>query len=148
MSGGCLWLLGPLYEPFMKAHYILYVRDQESSTRFYSVVLERKPVLHVPGMTEFALSEGCILGLMPEQGIHRLLADAIPAPKAATAPAFPKAELYLHVDNPAAAHARALSAGARELSGLQLRSWGHLVTYCQDPDGYVLAFASAVEPGS
>ncbi len=31
--------------------------------------------------------------------------------------------------------------GARELSGLEKRSWGDLAAYSLDPDGYVLAFA-------
>ena len=41
----------------MKSHFILYVQDQTKSTAFYSEVLAMKPALHVPGMTEFALSD-------------------------------------------------------------------------------------------
>ena len=38
----------------------------------------------------------------------------------------------------------ALAAGAKELSPMGLRSWGHLAAYCLDPDGHVLAFAMGV----
>ncbi len=39
----------------MKANFILYVADQEKSTEFYSRVLNQKPQLNVPGMTEFEI---------------------------------------------------------------------------------------------
>ncbi|NUQ54781.1 MAG: glyoxalase, partial [Dehalococcoidia bacterium] len=54
---------------------------------------------------------------------------------------IPRAELYLVVDDPAACHARALAAGAVELSPLAARDWGDEAAYSQDPDGHVLAFA-------
>ena len=126
--------------------FVLYVADQERSTSFYSRVLGREPSLCVSGMTEFPLVDGSSLGLMPEAGIKRLLGDALPDP--ASAAGIPRAELYLLVDDPEAYHARALSAGARELSGLAKRDWGDRVAYCLDPDGHVLAFAErgAVRP--
>lgn len=127
------------------SHLILYVADQARSTAFYSAVLGLAPRLHVPGMTEFELAGGAVLGLMPESGIRRLLGDALPDP--ADARGVPRAELYLVVDDPRAFHARALSAGARELSPLLPRSWGHRAAYSLDPDGHVLAFASD-EPGA
>jgi hypothetical protein len=37
--------------------------------------------------------------------------------------------------------ARAVAAGAREISGLEPRDWGHDVAYALDADGHVLAFA-------
>ena len=55
-----------------------------------------------------------------------------------------KACRSLLVERPADCHARALAAGARELSPLALRNWGHEVAYSLDPDGHVLAFAAAV----
>ncbi|MBX3216829.1 MAG: hypothetical protein KF850_32645 [Labilithrix sp.] len=122
-----------------RAHVILYVRDQAASARFYAEVLATAPTLDVPGMTELPLGAGCVLGLMPEAGIRRLLGDAIPDP--AQAGGVPRAELYLMVDDPAAYHARALAAGARELSGLAVRAWGHVAAYSADADGHVLAFA-------
>lgn len=111
----------------MIAYLILYVRDQDQSTKFYSAVLDQEPHLYVPGMTEFKVSETCVLGLMPEAGIKRLLGDSILDP--AIANGTPRAELYLRVDDPEAFHLRAIKMGARELSGLEKRSWGDLVTY-------------------
>lgn len=122
------------------SHFIVYVSDQDASTRFYAAALGIAPRLHVPGMTEFELPGGGVLGLMPEAGIRRLLGDALPDP--APARGVPRCELYLVVDDAAAAHARALAAGAVELSPLQPRSWGHHAAYALDPDGHVLAFAA------
>jgi uncharacterized protein len=121
------------------AHFILYVRDQAASRDFYAKVLDRRPTLDVPGMTELELTGGAVLGLMPEAGITRLLGDAV-EPSRLRDPG--RAELYLVVDDPAAHHARALACGARELSPLGARDWGHVVAYSLDADGYVLAFAA------
>ena len=126
-------------EFIQRAHFILYVKDQYASARFYEEVLDTKPTLHVPGMTEFRLGKECVLGLMPEAGIKRLLGESLPDP--AHAKAAPRAELYLVVGDAAASHSRALGAGARELSPLLPRDWGHGVAYSLDPDGHVLAFA-------
>jgi uncharacterized protein len=119
---------------------ILYVEDQARSRDFYAAALGREPRMHVPGMTEFELGLGCVLGLMPVAGIRRLLGDTLPDP--ATAAGIPRAELYLHSADPDSAHRRALAAGARELSGIARRAWGDTAAYSLDPDGHVLAFAS------
>lgn len=127
----------------MKSHFILYVVDQELSTKFWSRVLDRKPRLNVPGMTEFELDAATTLGLMPTSGISRLLGDRLPKPAVGAETA--KAEVYLLVGDAGAYHARAIGNGARELSMLQPRDWGDEVAYSLDPDGYVLAFAQARE---
>ena len=119
------------------AHFILYVADQAASTAFYAKVLDAPPTLNVPGMTEFALPGGAVLGLTPEAGIKQLLGDALPDPT--TASGIPRAELYLVVEDAVAFHKRALAAGARELSGVEDRDWGHRVGYTLDPDGHVVA---------
>lgn len=121
------------------SHFILYVADQARSAAFYQSVLGIPPRLDVPGMTEFDLPGGAVLGLMPEAAIQRLLGAAIPDPAAAHG--VPRAELYLLVPEPAAMLRRALAAGARELSPLQPRNWGHTAAYTLDRDGHVLAFA-------
>ena len=128
----------------MKAHFILYVSDQERSTAFYSTVLEKVPELNVPGMTEFRLSESAVLGLMPETGIANLLGSKIIHP--ALAKGVPRSELYLVVEDAVGYHARSLAAGAREVSPFLSRDWGHDVAYSLDPDGHVLAFASTADP--
>jgi Glyoxalase/Bleomycin resistance protein/Dioxygenase superfamily len=122
-----------------RVHFILYVADQRCSTSFWTAVLDRQPSLDVPGMTEFALAQGAVLGLMPEAGIRGLLGPQLPDP--ATARGIPRSEVYLVVSDPAAYHRRALAAGAVELSTLTLRSWGDTVAYSIDQDGHVLAFA-------
>jgi catechol 2,3-dioxygenase-like lactoylglutathione lyase family enzyme len=126
----------------MRAHFILFVRDQARSRAFYARVLERAPRLDVPGMTELELGPGAVLGLMPEVSITRLLEGRV-EPGAARGVA--RAELYLHVDDVAAWHTRALAAGATELSPPAPRSWGHEASYVADPDGHVVAFARALE---
>ena len=120
-------------------HLILYVRDQTAATAFWRAVLDRQPVLDEPGMTEFTLGNQVVLGLMPEAGIRTLLG---PLPDPGAARGIPRAEIYLVVANPAGCHARALAAGATELSPLARRSWGNDVAYSLDPDGHVVAFAA------
>ena len=128
----------------MNPLFILFVRDQELSAAFYKSALGSTPVLDVPGMTEFSLYGSAGLGLMPETGIRRLLGPGLPDP--ATAHGTPRSELYLVVDDPAACHARALAAGATELSPLAERPWGDLAAYCLDPDGHIVAFAGRLPP--
>ena len=124
----------------MISHFILYVRDQAASTRFYAHVLGIEPRLNVPGMTEFILLSGAVLGIMPIGSISDLLGAALPDLRRGSR--IPRAELYLLVDDPAAHHQRALRAGAIELSPLTPRDWGHTVAYSLDADGHVLAFAN------
>jgi hypothetical protein len=123
-----------------RAHFILYVSDQRRSTSFWTAVLDRPPSLDVPGMTEFPVAEGAVLGLMPEAGIRQLLGSGLPDPAAGRG--IPRSEVYLVVRDPADHHRRAVAAGAVELSAPALRSWGDTVAYSLDPDGHVLAFAS------
>lgn len=122
------------------SHFILYVRDQDASAAFYEKLLDMRPSLHVPGMTEFVLGDHCILGLMPEKGIKRLLGESIRDPE--TTNGISRAELYLQVPNPNDFLSRAEELGARLLSPLQTRNWGDEAGYISDPDGHVIAFAA------
>jgi catechol 2,3-dioxygenase-like lactoylglutathione lyase family enzyme len=122
-----------------RSHTILFVSDQHASARFYEAVLGIAPTLDVPGMTEIPLSGGSVLGLMPEAGITKLLGPAIDPSRAA---GVARAELYLVVDAPETYLARAIAAGAEELSPVLPRDWGYVAGYCRDPDRHVLAFAS------
>jgi RimJ/RimL family protein N-acetyltransferase/catechol 2,3-dioxygenase-like lactoylglutathione lyase family enzyme len=127
----------------MRSHFILYVNDQERSTRFFRELLGYPPTLDVPGMTEFVLNSGSVLGLMPAGGIVQLLGNAIRDPRAAEG--TPRAELYLVAPDAHLLQARALAAGGRELSPVSARDWGHRVGYVADPDGHVLGFAEITE---
>lgn len=126
----------------MKVHIILYVSGQEISTQFYKSVLEIDPSLDVPGMTEFELPGGTMLGLMPETGIKSLLGESIPDP--ARGHGIPRAELYLEVEDASSYHNRVLKNGGEELSPLLYRDWGSEVAYSMDLDGHILAFSQKV----
>jgi uncharacterized protein len=125
------------------AMFIIYVSDQQASRDFYVTVLGEKPILDVPGMTEFSLTDGSSFGLMPETGIQRLLGDVLPDPAFATGRL--RAEIYLVVDDPQQCLQRAVEAGAQLLSECQDRNWGHLAGYCLDGDGHVLGFGAPLE---
>ncbi len=122
----------------MKVHFILYVHDQQIATDFYSFVLASVPRLNFPGMTEFELNDGTVLGLMPATSATRLLSRSVDVSQLSYNPC---AEIYMIVDDPAEFHQRALSAGAVEISPLTIRDWGHEAAYSIDISGHVLAFA-------
>lgn len=131
--------------PIDKSHFILFVRDQAASAAFYRQVLRAEPTLDVPGMTAFELGPGCVLGLMPASGIARILSGAVDPAEAGHQP---RSELYLEVPDPSAWQARAAGAGGRALGPPAARAWGHLVAYCRDPDGHLIAFAKPLDaPG-
>src|SRR5258708_5338798 len=98
----------------MEVEFILYVADQERSKIFYSQILNKEPSLDVPGMTEFLLDEKVKLGLMPEQGINKILNGKTPHPN--TGNGIPRCELYLKVGNVALCYQNALNAGAKSIS--------------------------------
>lgn len=122
-----------------KTHIILYVSDQKTVISFYSQVLQREPILDVPGMTEFELSPACVLGLMPENGIAKIISPPMPHP--ASGSGIPRCELYLYVDNVEEACNTAQQHGAQIISLTALRNWGDTACYLSDPDGHVVAFA-------
>lgn len=118
---------------------ILYVKDQQVSMGFYAQLFRQTPDLHVPGMTEFKLAENCKLGLMPNQGIARILSGKIPHPDEGNG--IPRCELYFYVDNVILESDHAISIGARLISPVEDRDWGDKVCYFADPDGHIIAFA-------
>lgn len=118
---------------------ILFVQDQKVSTEFYSKLFNRNPELDVPGMTEFRVFENGYIGLMPNNGIAKIIADNSPHPQLGTG--IPRCELYLLVDDAAKAYHHAISIGAKIISPLQDRDWGDIAGYVADPDGHIIAFA-------
>lgn len=125
------------------AIFILFVQNQEKSRNFYREVLDLEPSLDVPGMTEFAISETAKLGLMPEEGISRILEGRIPHPQLAGG--APRSELYLYVEHPDAYFSRLEATGGRQVSPGAVRNWGDYVAYGTDPDGHLVAFAEKRE---
>jgi predicted enzyme related to lactoylglutathione lyase len=118
---------------------ILYVADQQRSSKFYRSVLGKEPLLDVPGMTEFELNEKTLLGLMPEAGIEKILGDKVPAPS--TGKGIPRCEIYLSVPDVKKAFENLIQNGGKIISPPEIRNWGHLAAYGSDPDGHVIAFA-------
>lgn len=118
---------------------ILYVANQSRSTNFYEIILNRKPILNVPGMTEFLLNESIKLGLMPENGIAKIICPTAKHPSLGNG--IPRCELYLIVENPEKSLNNAIVAGAKEISKSSLKEWGDIVSYCEDFDGHIIAFA-------
>ncbi len=119
--------------------FILYVANQQKSTEFYEQLFQIKPSLNVPGMTEIGLSNSVKLGLMPENGIAKILSDKLPHPNSGNG--IPRCELYLKIKNADEYLIRGIKLGGKEISKLELRDWGDKVGYISDPDGHVIAFA-------
>lgn len=122
---------------------ILYVKDQQLSTGFYTKLFRQQPDLNVPGMTEFKLSENCKLGLMPNSGIAKILANKTPHPDQGNG--IPRCELYLYVENIELEFENALQSGAIILSPIGDRNWGDKACYFSDPDGHIIAFAEKLK---
>lgn len=118
---------------------ILYVADQEASRRFYERLFRRAADLHVSGMTEFVLSDTCKIGLMPNDGIARILGDKTPHP--ATGSGIPRCELYFYVEDIQLEFTNAINAGVTLISPISERNWGDRACYFADPDGHIIAFA-------
>lgn len=118
---------------------ILYVKDQAKSKAFYRDLFQQEPNLDVPGMTEFSFFEGCQLGLMPENGISKIITPALPHPEKGSG--IPRCELYFRVEHAMSYINRALELGAQPVSSFAKRDWGEQVGYVADFDGHVLAFA-------
>lgn len=84
--------------PFTAVEFILYVKDQFISKEFYRQILFSEPILDVSGITEFYLSDNCKLGLMPEDGIARIITPIMSHPDIGRG--IPRCELYLFVEDP------------------------------------------------
>lgn len=120
--------------------FILYVSNQEKSRNFYQILLQQKPSLDVSGMTEFTLNDFVKIGLMPNDGIAKIITPKLPHPTSGIG--IPRCELYLQVDNIETIFEEAKQAGATEISPITLRDWGDYVGYISDFDGHVIAIAT------
>lgn len=129
-------------QQIISVEIILYVSDQEKSMQFYEKLFRVSPDLHVQGMTEFRLSENCKLGLMPNNGIAKILSDKTPHPT--TGNGIPRCELYFNVDDVEYEFQHALNIGATLISEIEVRSWNEKVCYFADNDGHIIAFAEKI----
>ncbi|MCA0430455.1 MAG: lactoylglutathione lyase [Bacteroidetes bacterium] len=121
---------------------ILYVENQQTSTDFYSKLFKQQPNLNVPGMTEFVFSDFFKLGIMPNNGIAKILLNNTPHPSLANG--IPKCELYFVVDNIEDEFDNAIKIGAKLISEIKPRDWGDKVCYFADCDGHIIAFAQKI----
>lgn len=123
----------------LSTEFIIYVKNQEQSSRFYETIFRSKPTLEVPGMTEFTLSTNLKIGIMPNQGIAKILTPTTLHPEKGTG--IPRCELYFYVENLEYEFRNALQAGATLVSEIAVRDWGDRVCYFCDSDGHIIAFA-------
>ena len=119
--------------------FILYVSNQEKSKSFYEKLLQIKPILDLPGMTEFELRDFVKLGLMPENGIAKIIGSKAPHPNRGTG--IPRCELYLKVNGAKDYMTRGRELGGKEIDEIKIRDWGDKVGYISDLDGHIIAFA-------
>ncbi|KGO90593.1 VOC family protein [Flavobacterium suncheonense] len=123
----------------LASEFILYVDNQESTSRFYEAVFRTKPTLEVPGMTEFTLSETLKIGLMPNSGIAKILTPKTVHPEKGNG--IPRCEFYFYVTDLQFEFDNAVKAGAKIISDIEDRNWGDRVGYVADLDGHIIAFA-------
>lgn len=121
---------------------VLFVKNQQESTEFYTKIFRQKPVLNVPGMTEFQLAKNCKLGLMPTKGIAKILNEKTSHPDEASG--IPRCELYLYVDSVEEEFENARKVGATLISPIENRDWGDKTCYFADLDGHIIAFAEKI----
>ena len=124
------------------AETILYVNNQMESRNFYQKVFRTPPQLDVAGMTEFVISENYKIGLMPNEGIAKILGENAPLPSLAKG--VPRCELYFYVEDIQFEFKNALKSGAKLISPVADRDWGDRVCYFGDPDGHIIAFAEKI----
>ena len=99
---------------------------------FRRVSFDNNPILMV-------LADNCKLGLMPESGIAKILNGKTPDPGSGSG--IPRCELYLYTEDISGFYERLISAGGKEISPIEARSWGDKVGYFSDPDGHIIAVA-------
>lgn len=121
---------------------ILYVSNQEKSKDFYSQIFRKEPDLHVLGMTKFILSNTCKLGLMPNNGIAKILKDKTPHPESGNG--IPRCELDFYVQDIELEFSNAMESGALLISPIADKDWGDKVCYFSDLDGHIIAFAQKI----
>lgn len=122
---------------------ILYVNDQKLSCEFYEKLFRKKADLNVQGMTEFIISGQCKLGLMPSNGIAKILNGKTPHPDSGNG--IPRCELYFYTEDVKSEYDNAVKCGVKLISPVADRDWGDRVCYFSDPDGHIIAFAERIK---
>ena len=122
---------------------ILAVDDLPRAVAFYRAALSLAHTVDAPVYAELSDDAGMRLGLYRRDGFAKNVGGVTPP---AVAPgALSSTELYFHVDDLGAAVAALERAGARLLSARAMRDWGDEAAYFADPDGNVIAVATAAQ---
>lgn len=128
-----------------KTYFIVYVEDQNKTKMFYELLFKNKPIVDEPGMTEFELPDGSILGIMPIKSTKKLFGEDYYSKLSLKS--LSKFELYFLVDNAKELHTRALQLGGIELRKFEDMDWGERAAYSMNHDGHILAFAEKIKKG-
>lgn len=124
----------------MKCVFHLYVSDNQRSAQFYSEAFEITPLLHDGGI-QFQLPGGCSFGLLTEKSAKARFGTLIDDPEMSNG--ISRIEMAVSIADPSACIERAITAGAKMISPLQLRDNGDESAYVLDPDGHVLVISGA-----
>ena len=122
---------------------IVYVPDVEASLSFFERAFGlRRRFLHESG-TYGELETGATALAFAAHAIGEAnLPDGYVAASASDRPLG--MEIALVTDDVAAAHARALACGAREMSAPASKPWGQVVSYVRAPDGTLVELCTPV----
>ena len=120
-------------------HLVLAVSDVERAKQFYGDAFGWKPHLEWPGeYAELELPDNDWLGLYREDGFAESAGAPVEELKRGR---YSGAELYVQVADVGEATKALSEAGAKALSPLAKRGWGHEAAYFADPDGNIVAVA-------
>jgi len=121
---------------------VLAVADVARAKAFYVSAFGWEVQVDLPVYVELAVPTGLRVGLYTREGFARNTGERpAPAPGDGTT----ACELYLRVDDVAAALARLIASGGRLLSAPAERPWGGEAAYVADPDGNVVAVSRPLE---
>ncbi|MFO0762254.1 MAG: VOC family protein [Byssovorax sp.] len=125
----------------MKFGYtIVYVTDVEASVAFFEKAFGlKRRFVHESGYGELDTGETALAFAAHALGASNLPAGYVRA-DASREPLG--VEIALVTDDVAAAHERAVAAGATSLKGPQQKPWGQVVSYLRCPDGTLVELCS------
>ena len=125
----------------MKLRYtILYVEDVAASLDFYAAAFGiRRRMLHESGDYGELDTGATTLSFSS----RRLMTELGKTPGRADT-AAPVFEIAFETDDVAAAHARAVAAGAVNVQDPENMPWGQTTAYVRDPDGFLVEICSPV----
>ncbi|HLO78887.1 MAG TPA: VOC family protein [Magnetospirillum sp.] len=125
----------------MKLRYtILYVEDVAATLAFFTAAFGvRQKMLHDSG--EYGeLDTGATTLSFSSLRLMESLGKTPARPQ----PGHPVFEIAFETDDVAAAHARAVAAGAKDIQAPADMPWGQTTAYVEDPNGFLIEICSPV----